>query len=221
MPTKSLITVAVVEEEALVRGMLVEHIERLGRYRVVLSVGHGAAFTEVAEECSAPRLAVVGIMGASVPDTIAWVKDNWPATRVLAILCERNADAVLGAVGAGACGLLCRLTNAAADVDDALDAVHAKGHYQPIDLLPMLAEGGATKTPHTTVLESLTRIEKKVLDLACAPDLPTWATVAKRMFRDLSTIESHRASIYRKMGVAGVKAAVLMGRAMGFGKGQW
>ncbi|MBK7553452.1 MAG: response regulator transcription factor [Flavobacteriales bacterium] len=221
MPTKSLITVAVVEEEALVRCLLVEHIERLGRYRVVLAEAHGAAFTKVAEECSAPRLAVVGIRGASGPDSIAWIKDKWPNTRILAILCERKAVAVLGAVGAGACGLLCRLTNAVADVDEALDAVHAKGHYQPNDLLPILAEGSASTIADTAVLESLTRIEKKVLDLVCAPDLPKWEKVADTMCRSLATIESHRASIYRKMGVVEVKAAVLMGRAMGFGNGQW
>ncbi len=221
MPTKSLVTVAVVEEEALVRCLLVEHIERLGRYRVVLAEGHGDAFTNLAAECSAPRLAVVGIRGANGPGTIVWVKDNWPATRVLAILCERKADAVLGALGAGACGLLCRLTNAAADVDEALDEVHTKGHYQPNDLLPILAEGSVAEIPHATILESLSSIEKKILDRVCAPDLPPWQTVADGMFRSLATIESHRASIYKKMGVQGVKAAVLMGRAMGFGNGQW
>ena len=227
MPAKSRITVAVVEEEALVRDMLVEHIERTGRYHVVLAVAHvfhpdavgSEAFTKVAEMTTAPRVAVVGTRGAA--GTIAWMKEHWPATRVLAILCERKADALLGAVRAGACGYVCRLTSHAEEIDEALDEVIENGQYQPADLLSVLAESDATAAEHERILASLTRIERKVLDHVCAPDLPNWQQVADRMFRDLSTIHSHRAHLFEKMHVGDVKAVVITGRAMGFGNGQW
>ncbi|MEO8588141.1 MAG: response regulator transcription factor [Flavobacteriales bacterium] len=225
MSTQAPITVVVVEEEVLVRGMLVDYIERLGGYTVVLAVGHGPAFVAAAAKCPAPRVAVVATRGpaggANGADTVAWMKEHWPGTRVLALLCERTASTLLRVLRAGACGYVCRLTTPAANLKVALGAVCTHGQYQPADLLPMLAAGDTVAMEHEAAIASLTRMERKVLDRVCTPDLPQWKEVAARLFLTLATIDSHRAQLFKKLGVHSKTALVHKGLAMDFGKGRW
>ncbi|MBL7951776.1 MAG: response regulator transcription factor [Flavobacteriales bacterium] len=219
------ITTVIVEEEALVLGLLERVVVQRGRFRVVLATGHGDAFAQAAAALPAPEVAVVGTAaGAGAADgaaTIAWMKAHWPRTRVLAIVGERTAACVLRLVRAGACGLVCSRTASPVLLEQALDEVHAHGLYQPPDLLPILAAGEALASEHETLIASLSRMERKVLDAVCAPDHPQWKVVAERLYVSLATISTHSAALFRKLGVTNKTALVQKGRALGFGKGTW
>lgn len=207
------------------RSFLEHVITGKGKHAVVLATDHGEAFLAAAGQQPAPHVAVVGINAATdaprCAATLAWMRAHWPRTRVLAIVGQRTMESLLGVIGAGVCGFVCRATATLESLVVALDDVQVRGVHQPPDLLPVLAAGATTAVDNDALIATLSRVERKVLDQVCMPDLPTWKVVAERLFRSEATIDTHRAALFEKLGVTSKTALVQKAQPMGFGNALW
>ncbi len=223
MAKKELITVAVVEEEIFLRTALAELIGLMGGYRVVSATSpEGYATAEVTAE---PRITVVGVglgPGALLlaEGLLGRVKARWPGTCLLVMICACGRELLTRTMGAGVRGYILRGTHSVRDLLQALQDLVTRGHAVPAEVVVEIARLNGPSADDE-LEESLTRMEKKVLDGVCAQDDPSWKTVAKRLFKSEKTIGTHTATLFDKVGVHEKEKLKAWGRARGFGAGKW
>ena len=224
MPKKELITVALVEEELFLRTTLAELIGHTGGYRVVLCTSW-AAFAAEAEAIAAPRITLVGV--GPEPEALvraggvlAGVKERWAGTHLLAITCACGRDLLTRTIVAGVRGYILRGTHSVRDLMQALVDLTTQGHSIPAEVVFEIAQLNAPSADDRSE-ESLSRMEKKVLDAVCAPDDPSWKTVAERLIKGVKTVGTHTAGLFAKLGFHDKATLKAWGRTRGYGAGRW
>ena len=213
------IRVLVVDDHAVVREGIRHILEGEPGFLVVGEAGTGGDALRLAAE-HRPDVVVldVSMPGESGLRVAPKLRDAVPETRVLIMSMHDNAEYVREGVRAGASGYLLK-DSAAAELRLAVRAVHAGGSYfsTPAALGLSGAESVRGDVPRgesvagaTASLEVLTAREREVLD-GVARGL-TNKEIAGELGISHRTVETHRESLMRKLGirtVAGLTRFVL------------
>jgi DNA-binding NarL/FixJ family response regulator len=212
------IRVLVVDDHAVVREGIRHILEGEPGFVVVGEAGNGVDALRLAAE-QRPDVVVldVSMPGESGLRVAPKLRDAAPETRVLIMSMHDNAEYVREGVRAGASGYLLK-DSAAAELRLAVRAVHAGGSYFSTPAALGLSGADATRgdgtradAPAATAsLDVLTAREREVLD-GIARGL-TNKEIAGELGISHRTVETHRESLMRKLGirtVAGLTRFVL------------
>jgi two-component system response regulator NreC len=191
-------TAMLVDDHAVVRA----GIRLLLDSQTNLSVVAEASSAEEALEASLDRdpdlivtdLSLEGLHGAAVVEAFA---ERFPNARILVLSMVDDLSDIRQAIAAGAKGYLLKEA-AAAELADAIARIMEGQRYVQPALGAMLA-GEAASSGHADPVAALTEREREVLDLLVLGH--TNVEIASLLFLSSRTVETHRASIQRKLGM--------------------
>lgn len=195
------IRIVVVDDHAIVREGVRTVLEGAPGFEIV---GEGASVNEAIARAAelAPDVLVLDI---TMPDgsglqAIPEVIERSPATRVLVLSVHDNLEYVLEAVRLGAHGYL-RKDSAPAELRAAVQAVHSGELFMTPEIRRRMAT--ALTDPSPPLVEPspqvLTPREREVL-IAVAQGMPN-KEIAARLGISRRTVEAHRDSLSRKLGI--------------------
>jgi two-component system response regulator NreC len=192
-------TAMLVDDHAVVRA----GIRLLLDSQTSMSVVAEASSAEEALQVSLDRdpdlivtdLTMDGLRGAAVIEAFA---ERFPNARILVLSMVDSPSDVRRAIDAGARGYMLKGA-AAAELPDAIARIMNGERYVQPALGAMLAGKARTTSNHADPVAALTEREREVLDLLVLGH--TNVEIASLLFLSPRTVETHRASIQRKLGV--------------------
>jgi two-component system, NarL family, response regulator NreC len=140
-------------------------------------------------------LSMEGLQGAAAVEALV---ERFPNARILVLSIVDNPTDIRAAIDAGASGYMLKGA-AAAELPDAIARILNGERYVQPALGAMLAATAASSTTPVDPVAELTERERGVFDLLVLGH--TNVEIAALLFLSPRTIETHRASILRKLGV--------------------
>jgi two-component system, NarL family, response regulator NreC len=209
------IKVLIVDDHKIMREGLSKLLKNKPNISVVGEAGNGR---EALNLCKAYNPNVV-LMDVLMPDLNGMeatkiIKNDWPATRVIALSSHGGKEFVTGMLGAGASGYL--LKDCAFDeLVEAIEAVNEKHTYLSREIADVLVKEFVNNYQfgNHEKLEDLSIREKEVLQLISEGS--STKQIAENLFVSIKTVESHRQKIMQKLNLFSVpeltKYAIKMG----------
>lgn len=197
--TTRVATAMLVDDHAVVRA----GIRLLLESQPGVSVVAEASSAEEALEISFDRdpdvivtdLSMAGLRGAAVVEAFS---ARFPKARILVLSMVDSPTDIRHAIDAGASGYMLKGA-AAAELPDAIARILNGERYVQPALGAMLAAKASNPSTHADPVAELTERERGVLDLLVLGH--TNVEIASLLFLSPRTVETHRASILRKLGV--------------------
>ena len=199
-------TVLIVEDHPLVREGIVATINKEDKFKVVKETSDGAKALAFAQK-NLPDLAIVDIHlagsklnGIELTDAL---KKTAPKVSVIILTMHTNTTYIGQALDAGALGFVNKQSISSV-LHDAISTVVQGKRYVDSDLIPKIAKkllGPISTNGQITndAYSSLTMREQEVLRLY-ANSLSS-KDIAKKLSISPSTVDNHRASIYKKLSI--------------------
>ena len=201
MTDKQIITIILVDDQAIVRAAFKSLLERLPHFRVVGDAADARAGIELAQKLK-PDVAILDITmaGMSGIDAVAPLKKASPQTRVLMASQHEGMKFVQQALQAGADGYLSK-DSEPEELALAIESIRRGDSY----LSPKVANGimaravrGETPTnTDSTALSVLTPREREVFQLLALGKANK--EVAAMLGLSLGTVKKHRENLQRKL----------------------
>lgn len=189
---KASIRLVIVDDHPLVRDGLRARLEAVPRFEVIGEAGSGAEALALAERTPELMLVDIGMKDMSGIRLTEELGRRHPTVRVLILSMYDNAEYVAGAIRAGARGYVLKDASSQ-EIIAAIEAVAAGGTYYSAPLARALVE--------PPPVDNLTEREREVL-IQLAQGLDN-KTIARRLNISVRTIETHRLSLRRKLGIEG------------------
>ncbi len=214
MTVNATIPVAVVDDQTLFRQVLADLIDGMDGFQVVLQAENGLEYQEAVGRGVHVAVAVVDLNMPIMDgyETIAWIKENSPGTRSLAITFELNEQAMVRAIRAGASGFVVKYVGKGV-FRQALEQVASVGRYVDEDQLRLSREyvdtGSVRLVDREQVIARLSEREWMFIRLVCADDEPTYEELAVQMEVTLRTVHGYRESVFNKFGIKSKVGLVL------------
>lgn len=196
-----MISIILVDDHQIVRQGIRALLDREDDLKVICEGNEGNEALCLVRQFN-PDVLVVDILmpGMSGLEVTRQVSQTNPNTRVVVLSMNANPPYVLEALRNGAAGYV--LKNSGADeLVEAIRAVVSGEHY----ISPQLSEGSITryiegaKEISFDALETLTLREREVFTLA-AQGLSN-SKISARLFISVTTVNTHRANLMRKLGL--------------------
>jgi DNA-binding NarL/FixJ family response regulator len=225
MPENTPITLALLEDQDLLRTTLALCMEHWVGYRLVLARPFAKEHGEELSVMEQPAIALVGYTtdgsGHGATDHLTRLRGQWPTTLLMLLTDRFDTHIVQSAVQAGCTGFACRLTTGFEQLKGAMQQLHTTGCCYPPEAVRALAQQTAVESELARIERLLNDTQLRILDAACAPDEPTWKVVAERVHRTESGIEWNVPRMFAVLGVKSKSGLVALGRKNGFGQGRW
>ena len=197
------IKVLVVDDHAVVREGI-RHVLDTDDFEVVGEAGDGVAALDLADALTPD----VVILDLSMPrmsglEAAPRMREAWPAVRILVLSIHDHEEYVLQSVRAGAQGYL-RKDSSPAELREAIRVIHEGGSFFSAPAARALAaalQGEATSGSQRDRLSVLTTREREVL-IQVAAGL-TNKEIASHFGISVRTVESHRETLMKKLGLKG------------------
>lgn len=208
------IHVALVDDHTLVRKGLVEIVDGLGPYKVVLQAGNGREFQELYRTVSRIDIAIVDLKMPIMDGfaTIAWINAHCPGTLAMALTFESSEDAVVLAMRNGARGFVLKDIEPA-ELRMALDQIHSTGYYHTElvhrGLMNNVDQLTGAERAQARLLESITAREREFLEHLCRPEEYTYEGIAAAMGVHRRTVDGYREHLFEKFGMKSKTGLVL------------
>ena len=191
-------TVVLVDDHDIVREGIRTLLESYSDYTVVGEAGDGI---DAIDQVTRHEPSIV-LMDLSLPrmdgaQAIRDIKRRFPATRVLALTAHKNEEAVRRALSAGADGYALKNTSAPRLVA-AMDAV-LRGERYLCPEIPVSFTRDAQGDDALPLVDTLSTRERQVLRLVAEGHGNK--DVAEALFISVKTVEKHKTSLARKLGL--------------------
>ena len=193
------ITIVLADDHHVVRQGFKALLENKEDFSVIAEAGDGLEAVKVTTRMK-PDILVVdlimpGINGLEVTRQIGQLS---PHTRVIVLSMYQDEAYVIEALQNGACGYVLKESNIS-DLVKAIRDVAAGRHYlsSPLSELAIAAYKEKTKGVSLDLYNTLTTREREVLQLVAGGN--TNAEIADKLFISERTVESHRATMMRKL----------------------
>jgi two-component system invasion response regulator UvrY len=195
METKS---IALVDDHVLLRSGLAGMLKESG-YHVMFEADNGKDFIEKLNKVSEPDIVLLDI-NMPVMDgyaTAAWLKNNHPEIKVLALSMYDDEDAIIKMLKNGARGYILKDSHPS-ELKAAIESLASKGFYYS-----EMVTGRLMRTimddDAKAVDESLTEREIEFLKLAATE--MTYKEIAEQMHLSPRTIDGYRDAIFEKLNI--------------------
>jgi two-component system response regulator NreC len=198
------------DDHAVVRSGLRALLERDNAYEVVGEAGDGLAVLRVVEQTRPDLLLLdLGMRQLNGIDTAERLHETMPDLKIIIVSMHADESYVLRALKAGVRGYVLKQSREN-DVLEALRAVDAGHAYFSPEVSRLLADDFVRDLKSRAVTDpydTLTQREREVLQQLA--EGRSNKEVASALGIGLSTVESHRHSIFQKLNVHGIAELVL------------
>lgn len=192
-PPAPSVRLVIVDDHALVRDGLRARLAVVPNLTVIGEAASGAVALDLAAALAPDLMLVdVGMRGMNGIELATRLRLHHPRILVLMLSMYDHREYVLSAVRAGARGYVLK-ESPTEEILAAIDAVCAGGHYFSGQLAPLALQAGAAAVPQ------LTGREHEVLLLLAHGS--SNKRVARQLDISVRTVETHRLSLRRKLGV--------------------
>jgi DNA-binding NarL/FixJ family response regulator len=189
---RAAIRLVIVDDHSLVRDGLRARMSVVAGLHVIGEAASGLEALDLAGTLMPDVMLVdVGMRGMNGIELATQLRNRFPAIRVLMLSMYDNREYVLSAIRAGACGYVLK-ESPTEEILAAISAVCAGGNYFSAQISNLMLPAGTT-TPQLT-----TREHEVLLLLAHGRSNKA---VAKELDISVRTVETHRLSLRRKLGV--------------------
>lgn len=213
MSESATIRVAVAEDQALFREILVARLKEFEEIEIVCEATNGKELIEQIAQQQAPDIDIV-LMDLNMPqmngmDATKHLRNHYPAIKIIILSVYAEPQYIAAMVEQGVNGYIVK--NALfSEVKDAIHNVHVNGFYFNQDVLKAMQTGMMLKKPKTLALDNadmLTLREKEVLQMICQEY--TAAEIADKLFISKRTVDGHRNNLLLKTGCRNTAGLVL------------
>jgi DNA-binding NarL/FixJ family response regulator len=209
MSAKSADTVArilVVDDHSLVRDGLAMLIERESGMKIVGFASTGEEAVSATQRLR-PHLIVMDLMLPSLNGIGATqrILADFPRTRIIVLSACHTSEQVCRAMDAGALGFVFK-SEASIELLRALRAVMAGGKYLSPTIASLFEDGALHRSFRRSPFDSLSGREREVVHLIAAGS--TSADIARHLSLSSKTVDTYRARIMVKLGVANRSALI-------------
>ena len=200
-PTQASVTVLLVDDHPLVRDG-VAHLLRDGGLDVIGEASSFAEGTRMAEVLRADVMVVdVSLGDGSGLDLVALVRAARPTMGIVVLTMHGDDETLLGALDAGASSLVLKTSSSEEVLAMVRQAAAAPDSFTAVGL------ADALRRRSTQVRPNLTARELEVLERLAVGD--SVAGMAKRLYMSESTVKTHIAKLYAKLGAHNRASAVM------------
>ena len=187
------VRLAIVDDHSLVRDGLRARLSVVADFEVIGEAASGEEALELAATLAPDLMLVdVGMRGMNGIELATRLRLRHPAIRVLMLSMYDNREYVRSAIRAGARGYVLK-ESPSEEIVAAIDAVCAGGHYFSAQIASLVPQPGAGSVPQLTARE-----HEVLLLLAHGRSNKL---VARELDIGVRTVETHRLSLRRKLGV--------------------
>lgn len=209
-PTDAPVTVLLVDDHPLVRDG-VAHLLRDGGLDVIGEASSLAEGTRMAEVLKADVMVVdVSLGDGSGLDLVSHVRAKRPTMGIVVLTMHNDDETLLGALDAGASSLVLKTSTSDEVMTMVRRAASAPDSFAAVGLAEALRRRSNQVRPH------LTARELEVLERLAVGD--SVAGIAKRLYMSESTVKTHIAKLYSKLGAHNRASAVMAAIKRGFVK---
>jgi DNA-binding NarL/FixJ family response regulator len=199
------IRVLLADDHALMRDGLRSLLGDTADIEVIGEVANGRAAIHAVAELTPD----VVLMDISMPDmngveALRAIRDRHPATRIVMLSMHSSAEHVFQALSAGAAGYLLK-ESAGDEVVAAVRAVHGGRQYLG-QAIRHVNRGTQPRVDQPGPLASLSKRERQVLQLVT--EGKSSAEIARLVHLSPKTVETYRARLMKKLGIANVTELV-------------
>lgn len=196
------INIAIVDDHRLLRQGLVEVIQKNSSFRVVMQADHGKDLIQQLKTLeNLPDLILLDI---NMPvmngyETAAWLKENHPTLKVMALSMYDNESAIIRMLKNGVKGYVLKDAENE-ELQEAIYRIMTTGYYYSDLVLGALSRNlmspnGMLQHPSNLINEQ----EMRFLKLACSE--LTYKEIADKMNLSARTIDGYREALFEKLTV--------------------
>jgi DNA-binding NarL/FixJ family response regulator len=194
-------SIVIVDDHLLIAKAIASIIEQFRDYEVLYESENGRALIEQFRiKKNIPDIVLLDI---SMPvmdgfETAAWLKQNYPAIKVMALTMQGDDESLIKMIKAGATGYLNKNVHPA-ELEKALDSISQRGFYYPDWATSRVLHALANNEQGNVQKIKLTERETEFLKYSCTE--LTYKEIGEKMFCSARTVESYRDSLFEKLGV--------------------
>ena len=196
-----MITIILADDHPVVRQGLAALLQSQADFQIVGQAGDGIETMDLVERLR-PQALVLDLMmpGLNGLEVTRRVRQHSPGTRIVMLSMHADESYVLEALAAGATAYVLKKSTASDLVQAIHEAIAGRGFLSP-PLADRFPEGYIHETSKESFdpYDTLTPREKEVLQMVAEGN--TNAAIAARLSISPRTVEMHRASLMRKLGL--------------------
>lgn len=198
-----MITIALADDHKVMRNGLAALLRDLG-YTILFEADNGQDFISRMNTDPKPDVALLDINMPVMDgyDTAAWIKENHPDVKVLALSMYDDEAAIIRMLKNGAKGYVLKDSNIA-DVRSAIESVMTKGYYHSELVTGKLIHSiNNLDSPGHTSLKEFFKLNQREIDfLKFACTEMSYKEIAAKMNLSTRTVEGYRDELCDKLGV--------------------
>jgi DNA-binding NarL/FixJ family response regulator len=194
-------TIALADDHVVMRNGLASLLKDFG-YIILYEADNGKDFIEKTKKDQLPDVALLDINMPKIDgyQTAAWLKENFPEVKVLALSMYDDDAAIIRMLKNGAKGYVLKDSNIA-DVKTAIDSVLSKGYYYSELVTGKLIHSinHLDEPAHASIKEVLKLNSREIefLKLTCTE--MSYKEIAEKMFLSPRTVEGYRDALFEKL----------------------
>lgn len=193
-------SIVLVDDHSLLRNGLAGMLKESG-YDVLFEADNGNEFLDKMKTAAPPDILLLDINMPQMDgfETAAWMKKNFPETKILALSMYDDEESIIKMLKSGARGYILKDSHPS-ELKDAIESVMSKGFYYSEmvtgRLMRTIMDNGDTGK---NSLASLSEREVEFLKLA-ASEL-TYKEIAEQMHLSPRTIDGYRDDLFEKLNI--------------------
>lgn len=203
MNTVTTITIGVAEDQDIYRNGLIGMLNNVPHFNVIIDSNSGKDMLVRLKETQ-PNVVLLDyrMEGMNGIETAAKINRHYPDVRILMLSMYDAQEFVLRAIENGANGYITK-DDDPAEIVSAIESVMATGYYlndrTSKILISQMVKSGAVKPIFSYENVQFTDAEYRVINLICREY--STIEISKLLFKSKRTVDGHRATIMKKMGV--------------------
>ncbi len=210
--------VVIVDDHLLIAKEITAIIEQFNGYEVLYETDNGKNLIDQFKVGT--NIPDIVLMDISKPvmngfETTAWIKQNHPAIKVMALTMQGDDDSLIKMIKSGATGYLNKNVHPL-ELEKALNGITQKGFYYPDWATSRVLHALANEAESIEKNLKLTAREIEFLGFCCSE--MTYKEIGEKMFCSSRTVESYRDSLFEKLHVKTRVALALYAVKMGLYK---
>ena len=209
------VTIVLVDDHVLLRNGLAALINSLPGYTVQFEANHGKDFVAKLNTAALPDIVLMDINMPEMDgyETTAWIKENHPQIKVLALSMYDNEAAIIRMFRAGARGYILKDSDPY-ELESALHSLVTKGYYYTEMVTGRLIHSINAMDDDDSPVKGLIQLNEReitFLKLVCSE--LTYKEIADQMVLSPRTIDGYRDALFDKLNLkTRVKCIVRSGK---------
>ncbi|KEQ28632.1 ligand-binding protein SH3 [Pedobacter antarcticus 4BY] len=208
MSEDQIISIAIVDDHNLFRQGMISLLSEFREVHIIFDAPNGAVMKQKMIEGLIPEVVLLDISMPIVDgyQAAAWIKENYPQTRILALSMFEEDKPIIKMLKSGAGGYLLKESKTT-ELVDAIKTIKQQGYYLNDLVSGKLLKNIQDNTAGQSLTSELNPNEIRFLQLCCSEY--TYKEIAEHMNLSPHTIDNYRQEIFQKFDIKSRTGLVL------------